>query len=71
MSTWRSELKKIAVAHAPVAFNLVPPDAIAAQARGAWIENAASNLLQQSMFLRNGVDQNVSIVFVFDVILTC
>lgn len=70
MSTWRSELKKVAIAHAPVAFNLLPPDAIAVPARAAWVENAASQLLQQSVFLRNGVDQNVSIFFVSDVMLT-
>lgn len=70
MSTWCSELKKIAIAHAPVAFNLIPPAATIVQVHAAWVENAASKLLKESMFLRNGIDQNISIFFSFNVMLT-
>lgn len=69
MSTWRSELKKIAITHAPIAFSLTPPDAIAIPARAAWVENAASRLLENSVFLRNGIDDNVCILFAFGMIL--
>lgn len=62
MSTWRSELKKITIAHTPAAYDLTPPGTVL-QERTRWVEDAASNLLERSMFLRNGLDENVGVYF--------
>ena len=56
---WCSELKKVTIALAPAAFNLIPPHSTPSQEWVAWVENTTSNLLDQSVFLRNGFDDNV------------
>lgn len=58
LSTWRYELKKTAVALAPVIYPLVPPSNIPFQERTAWVESAATELLRISEFLRDGLDEN-------------
>ncbi|KAG9311837.1 hypothetical protein JVU11DRAFT_8086 [Chiua virens] len=57
MSTWRSELKTTAYAIAPVTYKLIPPQDIAAQEKTQWVQNTASRLLTDSLFLRDGVDE--------------
>ncbi|KAG2754116.1 hypothetical protein P692DRAFT_20721326, partial [Suillus brevipes Sb2] len=52
-----SDLKKIAIAITPPAYNLVPPATIPVQERAAWVENTATDLLDDSMFLHDGVDE--------------
>ncbi|KAG2109534.1 hypothetical protein DEU56DRAFT_920304 [Suillus clintonianus] len=56
LSTWRSDLKKLAVTIAPSMYNLIPPPEVAAPDRAAWVQNAATVLLEDSLFLRNGMD---------------
>ncbi|KAG1883537.1 uncharacterized protein F5891DRAFT_990702 [Suillus fuscotomentosus] len=56
LSTWRSELKKTAIGLAPLAYSLVPPASVPAQERATWVQNAASQLLSESEFLRFGLD---------------
>ncbi|KAG1819136.1 uncharacterized protein BJ212DRAFT_1479246 [Suillus subaureus] len=56
LSTWHSDLKKIAISIMPSMYNLIPPAEVPPQARTAWVENAASELLDESFFLRDGVD---------------
>ncbi|KAG0698027.1 hypothetical protein DFH29DRAFT_1082051 [Suillus ampliporus] len=56
LSTWRSDLKKLAVAIAPSMYNLIPPPEVAVPDRAAWVQNAATVLLEDSLFLRNGMD---------------
>ncbi|KAG1893127.1 uncharacterized protein F5891DRAFT_1196859 [Suillus fuscotomentosus] len=57
LATWHSDLKKIAIAITPSAYNLVPPATIPIQERTAWVENAATDLLDDLMFLCDGVDE--------------
>ncbi|KAG2094409.1 uncharacterized protein F5147DRAFT_779012 [Suillus discolor] len=57
LATWCSDLKKIAIAITPSAYNLVPPATIPVQERTAWVENATTDLLDDSMFLCDGVDE--------------
>ncbi|KAG2056651.1 hypothetical protein BDR06DRAFT_1005945 [Suillus hirtellus] len=57
LAMWHSDLKKIAIAITPSAYNLVPPATIPIQERAAWVENAATDLLDDSMFLCDGVDE--------------
>ncbi|KAG1846146.1 hypothetical protein C8R48DRAFT_779640 [Suillus tomentosus] len=57
LSTWRSDLKKIAISIVPSMYNLIPSAEVPPQARTAWVENAAAELLDQSLFLRNSVDE--------------
>jgi len=62
ISTWRSELKSIALSIAPTAYNLNPSHTLALCERLQWIEAEAIKLLDESLFLRNGFDENVSAV---------
>ncbi|KAG2134451.1 uncharacterized protein EDB93DRAFT_1107351 [Suillus bovinus] len=48
LSTWRSDLKKIAVAIAPTMYSLIPPPKV---------QNTTKELLDDSLFLCNGVDE--------------
>ncbi|KAG1899092.1 uncharacterized protein F5891DRAFT_1189906 [Suillus fuscotomentosus] len=57
LSTWRSNLKKIAISIMPSMYNLIPSAEVPPQARTAWVENTATELLDKSLFLRNGVDE--------------
>ncbi|KAG1875911.1 hypothetical protein C8R48DRAFT_669165 [Suillus tomentosus] len=57
LATWCSDLKKITIAIAPSAYDLVPPATIPVQGRATWIEEAATDLLENYMFLCNGVDE--------------
>ena len=60
ISTWRSELKSIALSIAPTAYSLVPSQTLAPGERSQWVEAEAAKLLDESLFLRNGFDENVS-----------
>ena len=60
MSTWRSELKKTATSVVPSLYKLEPAPGVKCPDRVAFIQDAATTLLQQSLFLRDGVDENVS-----------
>jgi len=60
LSTWCSELKKTAVSSTPLFYRLEPPPGVECHDRVAFIQEAAATLLNQSMFLRDGVDENVS-----------
>ncbi|KAF8431752.1 hypothetical protein L210DRAFT_3507708 [Boletus edulis BED1] len=57
MSTWRSELKTVAFAVCPVAYNLIPPQEIPPREKVQWVQNSAAQLLADSFFLRGGFDQ--------------
>ncbi|KAG1836836.1 hypothetical protein DFJ58DRAFT_749681 [Suillus subalutaceus] len=41
LSTWRSDLKKIAISIAPLSYSLLPPPSVPPQQRATWVENAA------------------------------
>ncbi|KAG1823932.1 uncharacterized protein BJ212DRAFT_1296450 [Suillus subaureus] len=55
LATWCLDLKKIAIM--PSAYNLVPSSTIPIQQCTTWIENTATDLLEVSMYLHNGVDE--------------
>ncbi|KAF8425725.1 hypothetical protein L210DRAFT_3653115 [Boletus edulis BED1] len=57
MSTWRSELKTVAFAVCPVAYNLIPPQEIPPREKVQWVQNSAAQLLADSFFLRGGFNQ--------------
>ncbi|KAG1868172.1 hypothetical protein C8R48DRAFT_131700 [Suillus tomentosus] len=57
LSTWRSDLKKIVTSIAPSLYDLIPPSDIPPQERSAWVEEAVTTLLEDSAFLRYGVDE--------------
>ncbi|KAG1723785.1 uncharacterized protein EDB91DRAFT_1255520 [Suillus paluster] len=57
LSTWRSDLKKIAISTVPSMYNLIPSADILPQARTAWVANTAMKLLDNSVFLHDGVDE--------------
>ncbi|KAG2740714.1 hypothetical protein P692DRAFT_20753860 [Suillus brevipes Sb2] len=57
LSTWRSDLKKIATSLVPSLYDIIPPSSVPAQERAAWVEEAATDLLKDSTFLRYGVDE--------------
>ncbi|KAG2115110.1 uncharacterized protein F5147DRAFT_769572 [Suillus discolor] len=57
LSTWRSDLKKIAISIMPSMYNLIPSAEVPPQAHTAWVENAAAELLDKSLFLCNSVDE--------------
>lgn len=60
MSTWRSELKNTAFAVSLVAYNLIPPqDTAMLREKAQWVQNAAAELLTDSLFLRDGFDELV------------
>jgi hypothetical protein len=56
---WRSELKTATFAVAPVAYNLIPPQDLAPRERAQWVQNSATRLLTDSLFLRDGFDELV------------
>ncbi|KAG2131049.1 hypothetical protein DEU56DRAFT_914583 [Suillus clintonianus] len=56
LATWRSDLKKIVVAITPSTYGLVPPADTAIQERAAWVEAAATELLDDGKFLHFGLD---------------
>ncbi|KAG2133727.1 hypothetical protein DEU56DRAFT_950499 [Suillus clintonianus] len=56
LSTWRSDLKKIAISIAPSMYDIIPPSHIPPQERASWVQECAATLLEGSLFLRNGVD---------------
>lgn len=58
LSTWRSDLKKIATSLVPSLYDIIPPSSVPAQERAAWVEEAATELLEESAFLRYGVDEH-------------
>ena len=60
MSTWRSEMKKVAVISTSLFYGLDPGTGVECSDRVAFAQNAATELLQQSLFLRDGTDENVS-----------
>ena len=61
MSTWRLEIKKVAVVSTALLYKLEPGTDVGCTDRVAFAQNAATELLQQSMFLRDGTDENVSL----------
>jgi len=60
LSTWCSELKKTAVSSTALFYRLEPPLGVECHDCVAFIQEATATLLNQSMFLRDGVDENVS-----------
>ncbi|KAG2157191.1 hypothetical protein DEU56DRAFT_905855 [Suillus clintonianus] len=56
-ATWCSDLKKITIAITPSVYSLVPPATIPVQERAAWVQNAAMDWLDDSLFLHDGVDK--------------
>jgi hypothetical protein len=60
ISTWRSELKTIALNNTPAIYGLVPPSDTHAQDRLEWVKAEAEKLINGSLFLRAGFDENVS-----------
>ena len=60
MSTWRSEMKKTAIGIASMMYKLEPLELNIEPAQCvAHIQDTAATLVQQSMFLRDGLDENV------------
>ncbi|KAG1846445.1 hypothetical protein F4604DRAFT_1936432 [Suillus subluteus] len=57
LSTWRSDLKKIVTSIVPSLYDLIPPSEIPPQEHAAWVEEAMIMLLEDSTFLRYGVDE--------------
>ncbi|KAG1765882.1 hypothetical protein EV702DRAFT_1204408 [Suillus placidus] len=57
LSTWRSNLKKIATSLVPSLYDIIPPSSVPAQEHAAWVEEATTELLNDSAFLRYGVDE--------------
>jgi hypothetical protein len=62
LSTWRSEIKKTAVIAAPRFYNLTPAPGTPCPDPNSFSQDAATELLRDSMFLRDGRDDNVSLV---------
>ena len=60
LSTWRSELKKTAISSTRLFYRLEPAPGIECPDRVAFVQNVATTLPNQSLFLRDGVDENVS-----------
>ena len=60
LSTWRSELKKAAISSTRLFYMLEPAPGIECPDRVAFVQNVATTLLTQSLFLRDGVDENMS-----------
>ena len=58
LSTWRSEMKKMAISVASTLYKLEPPTLESAQ-HVAYVQDTAASLLEHSMFLRDGLDENV------------
>ncbi|KAG2153069.1 uncharacterized protein EDB93DRAFT_1102816 [Suillus bovinus] len=56
LSTWHSDLKKIVASIVPSMYDLIPPSHVPPQQHAAWVEEAATKLLKDSIFLHNGVD---------------
>ena len=59
MSTWRSELKTMAFAVVPIAYNLIPPQDIVPREKAQWVQDSAAQLLKDSLFLHDGLDELV------------
>ncbi|KAG2149236.1 hypothetical protein DEU56DRAFT_908935 [Suillus clintonianus] len=57
LATWCSDIKKIAIAITPSVYSLVPPATIPVQEHTAWVQNAAIDWLDDSLFLHDGVDE--------------
>ncbi|KAG2059586.1 hypothetical protein BDR06DRAFT_967638 [Suillus hirtellus] len=57
LATWHSDLKKITIIIAPSAYDLVPSATIPIQDCATWIKEATIDLLENSMFLHNGVNK--------------
>jgi len=58
MSTWRSEMKKVAISSSPL-YKLEPAPEVECDDHVAFAQDAAAALLNRSMFLRDGLDENV------------
>ncbi|KAG1841787.1 hypothetical protein DFJ58DRAFT_732290 [Suillus subalutaceus] len=54
LSTWRSDLKKTVASIVPSMYDLIPPSHVPPQQCAAWVEEAATELLKDAIFLRNG-----------------
>ncbi|KAG1813426.1 hypothetical protein DFJ58DRAFT_740106 [Suillus subalutaceus] len=54
LSMWRSDLKKTVASIVPSMYDLIPPSHVPPQQRAAWVEEAATELLKDAIFLRNG-----------------
>ncbi|KIK40661.1 hypothetical protein CY34DRAFT_86884, partial [Suillus luteus UH-Slu-Lm8-n1] len=57
LSTWRSDLKKIVVAITPSVYSIIPPAELSTKERASWVEEAATELLDRSKYLRDGKDE--------------
>jgi hypothetical protein len=57
MSTWRSELKNTAFAVAPVVYKLFPSQNLTSTVKAQWVQDSATELLKDSEFLRDGLDE--------------
>lgn len=62
MSTWRSEMKKVATVAAPLLYELTPAPRVECPDPISFTKNAAADLLREFKFLRNGRDENVSVL---------
>ncbi|KAG0692725.1 hypothetical protein DFH29DRAFT_882122 [Suillus ampliporus] len=56
LSTWHSDLKKTTISIMPSMYDLIPPSYIPPQEHATWVQEHAATLLEESLFLRNGVD---------------
>lgn len=60
MSTWCSKMKKVAMISTSMLYKLEPGTDVNCNDHVAFAQNAAARLLQQSTFLRDGTDENIS-----------
>ncbi|KAN0078261.1 hypothetical protein V8E55_010318 [Tylopilus felleus] len=63
ITTWRSELKTIAVNVAPSAYSLMAPSDLTDRLQ--WVKSKAVSLLDQSLFLQDGLDENAIVKFFY------
>ncbi|KAI6010462.1 hypothetical protein EDC04DRAFT_2610200 [Pisolithus marmoratus] len=69
MSTWHSKLKKAAISSAPLLYQLEPVPGVECLDHVMFAQDATIALLHQSMFLRNGVDENIMVCTMFNCVL--
>ncbi|KAI5981557.1 hypothetical protein F5J12DRAFT_900761 [Pisolithus orientalis] len=59
---FEDELKLVMLATTPSTFNLIPPSDVAPQVCVQWIETAATKLLDNSLFLQDGFNENEAVI---------
>ena len=68
--TWRSDLKKTAIGDMSISYSLLPPPSVPPQQHATWVESTTKDLLKGGLFLRFGIDENVSDLVLIATLLT-